>query len=70
MAAVELDPGKRNPPQEMSRAMETFDRLFLEQNIVMRFTGNVMAMSPPLIVTESQIDEIVTKLRKALEMVK
>lgn len=70
MGAVELDPGKRNPPQDMSRAMETFDKLFWEQNVAMRFTGNVMAMSPPLIVNESHIDEIVTKMRKVLETVK
>jgi beta-alanine--pyruvate transaminase len=70
MGAVEIDPGTRNPPNEMSRAMETFDKLFFEQDIVMRFTGNVMAMSPPLIVNVNQIDEIVTKLRKTLETVK
>lgn len=70
MGAVELDPGTRNPPQEMSRAMEAFDKLFFEHGIAMRFTGNVLAMSPPLIINESQIDEIVTKFRKMLETVK
>lgn len=70
MGAVELDPGTRNSPQEMSRAMEVFDRLFFEHNMVLRFTGNVLAMSPPLIVNESQIDEIVTRLGKVLETVK
>lgn len=70
MGAVELDPGTRKPPNEMSRAMEAFDRLYWEQDTVMRFTGNVLAMSPPLIVTESHIDQIVTRIRKALEAVK
>lgn len=70
MGGVELDPGKRMPPHEMSRAMETFDKLFFEQNVVMRFTANTMAMSPPLIISENQIDEIVTRLRKTLETVK
>jgi beta-alanine--pyruvate transaminase len=70
MGAVELDPGTRNPPQEMSRAMETFDKLFFDEGIMMRFTGNVMAMSPPLIVNEAQIDEIVAKLGKVLKTVK
>lgn len=70
MGGIELDPGKRNPPHEMSRAMETFDKLFFEHNVVIRFTANTMAMSPPLIINESQIDEIVTKLRKTLETVK
>lgn len=70
MGGVELDPGKRAAGTEMSRAMETFDKLFFEQNVVMRFTANTMAMSPPLIISESQIDEIVAKLRKTLETVK
>lgn len=70
MGAVELSPGTRMPPNEMSRAMEVFDKLFFERNLVMRFTGNVMAMSPPLIVNDSQIDEIVSGLRKTLETVK
>ncbi len=70
MGGVEIHPGMRDVPNEMSRAMEVFDNLFFEQNIVLRFTGNTLAMSPPLIVNESQIDEIVTKIRKALQAVK
>lgn len=71
MGGVELDPGtSRKPGTEMSRAMETFDRLFFEQNIVMRFTGNNLAMSPPLILNRSHIEQIVTGVRKALEAVK
>ncbi|MCK5554736.1 MAG: aminotransferase class III-fold pyridoxal phosphate-dependent enzyme, partial [Alphaproteobacteria bacterium] len=70
MAGIELDPGTRDYPNEMPRSMETFDKLFFEQNVAMRFTCNTLAMSPPLIVNESQIDEIVTKIRKTLETVK
>lgn len=71
MAGVELDPGTaRTPGHEMSRAMECFDRLFFEQDLVIRFTANTLAFSPPLIVNESQIDEMVTKVRKMLESVR
>jgi beta-alanine--pyruvate transaminase len=70
MAGVELDPGKRDYPNEMSRTMEAFDKLFFEQGVVMRFTLNTLAMSPPLIINEGQIDEIVSRLRKVLETVK
>lgn len=70
MGGIELDPGTRNPPHEMSRAWETFDKMFFERDVVMRFTGNVLALSPPLIISEDQIGEIVTKLRKTLETVK
>lgn len=69
MGGIELDPGPRNPPHEMSRAMEVFDRMFFEQDVVMRYTYNTLALSPSLIVNESQIDEIVTKLRRTLESV-
>lgn len=76
MGAVELDPGPaadkggRNPPHEMSRTMEVFDRLFFEQDVVCRFTGNVLAFSPPLIVEKTHIDQIVDRVRKALESTK
>ena len=44
--------------------------MFFEHDVVMRFTGNTLALSPPLIVEEGQIDEIVTNIRKTLETVK
>lgn len=71
MGAVELDPGTgRNPPHEMTRTMEVFDKLFFEQDMVCRFTGNVLAFSPPLIVEKTHIDQIVDRVRKALNSVK
>jgi beta-alanine--pyruvate transaminase len=71
MGGVELNPGTdRKYGQEMSRAWEAFDRLFFEENIVMRYTGNVLAMSPPLIVEEKHIEKIVSGIRRALEKVK
>lgn len=70
MGAVELDPGTRNFPAEPSRAFEVFEKLYWDHDVVIRFTGNTIAMSPPLIANESHIDEIVSKLRKAIESVK
>jgi beta-alanine--pyruvate transaminase len=76
MGAVELDPGPsaaqggRNPPHEMTRTMEVFDKLFFEEDLVCRFTVNTLAFSPPLIVEKSHIDQIVDKVRKALNSVK
>jgi beta-alanine--pyruvate transaminase len=71
MGGVEIDPGStRKPPAEMSRAMEVFDRLYFEQDTVMRYTVNTLAMSPPLIVNESQIGQIVDRVRKALTATK
>lgn len=70
MCGIEIDPGTRNPPHEMSRAMEIFDKMYWEKDVVMRFTGNVLALSPSLIVTESQIGEIVEKLKAVLKTVR
>lgn len=68
MAGIELDPGDRSEDQR-SRAMEAFDKMFFEEDLVMRFTGNVIAASPPLIVSEEQIGQIVTKLKKVLDRI-
>ncbi len=70
MGAVELDPGTtRKPGVEMGRAMEAFDKMYWEHDTVMRFTGNVLAMSPPLIVEDKHIDLLVSRLRKTLETI-
>ncbi len=69
MGAVELDPGSRGTT-EMLRTQEVFHRMFFEENIVIRYTGNVLTFSPAFIVTESQIDETVTKFAKVLKTVK
>jgi beta-alanine--pyruvate transaminase len=70
MAGVELDPGKRKYHEEPSRIMEASEKMFWDQNAVCRYTGNSMAFSPPLIVNESQIGDIVDRFRKTLETVK
>jgi beta-alanine--pyruvate transaminase len=70
MGGIELDPGTRDAPNEASRAWEAFDKMFFEHDVVMRFTGNTLAMSPPLIITEDQIADLVGRLRKTLETVK
>ena len=71
MGAVEIEAGTgRNPPHEMTRTMEVFDKLFFEQDMVCRFTGNVLAFSPPLILEKTHIDQIVDRVRKALGSVK
>ena len=36
------------------------------QGLMIRYTGDIIAMSPPLIVSKAQIDEIVGKLGKVL----
>ncbi len=68
MGAVEIDPGSR-ADDERPRSMELFDKLFFEHDMTMRYTGNVLAGSPPLIINEDQIWQITDKIRKALDTV-
>ena len=55
-----------NPPDDPLRDKE----LFFEHGVMLRFTGNVLAMSPPLIINADQIADITAKIRKALESTK
>jgi beta-alanine--pyruvate transaminase len=48
-----------------ARAFDTFVRCF-EHGVLVRVAGDVIALSPPLIVDRAQIDEIVGTLRRAL----
>ncbi|AFU98574.1 aspartate aminotransferase family protein [Simiduia agarivorans] len=40
----------------------------IESGLVMRAVGDTMIIAPPLTMTEAQIDELVTKARKALDL--
>ena len=51
------------------RAFEAMDRGFREFGLMVRITGDTIALSPPLIVTEEQIGEIVDKLTKVIKAV-
>ncbi|MHB8838550.1 MAG: aminotransferase class III-fold pyridoxal phosphate-dependent enzyme, partial [Gemmatimonadaceae bacterium] len=64
VAGVELEPRAGRPG---SRAYDVFVDCFFNQNLLVRTTGDIVALSPPLIISEGQIDELVTKLRRALE---
>jgi beta-alanine--pyruvate transaminase len=43
-----------------------FARCFQEQDLMVRVTGDTIAMSPPLIVEKAHIDRIVEKLGNAI----
>lgn len=63
MGAVELEsiPGR---PGE--RAYDAMTRCFHRHDMMLRVAGDVIALSPPLIATQSHLDEIGEKLRKVL----
>jgi beta-alanine--pyruvate transaminase len=62
MGAVELDSRDGAPG---ARAYDVFLKC-LEKGVLARFTGDIMAFSPPLIVSEGQIEEIFSTVKKAL----
>ena len=51
------------------RGYEAMDRAFREEGLMIRTAGDTLAFSPPLIITESQIGELVDKLRRVIRLV-
>lgn len=66
VAAIELAPRPDAPAGR--RAFEVFLKCW-EAGVLVRATGDTIALSPPLIVSEAQIDEIVAALGEALTAV-
>ncbi len=54
VGAIELDPA---PGEPAKRAYERFVKAF-ENNLLIRQTGDIIALSPPLIISKSEIDEL------------
>ncbi len=52
------------------RAYAAMDKAFHEQGIMIRVTGDTIALSPPLIVSEDEIAEIFGKVGKVIEAVR
>jgi beta-alanine--pyruvate transaminase len=48
------------------RAYETMEHAFHTEGLMVRVTGETIALSPPLIVSEAQIGEIFDKLKRAI----
>ncbi|HYG55183.1 MAG TPA: aminotransferase class III-fold pyridoxal phosphate-dependent enzyme, partial [Burkholderiales bacterium] len=65
MAAIELEPRAGQPGK---RAYEVFLKAF-QDGVLIRVTGDTIALSPPLIVERSQIDRIVECVRTMLKAV-
>ena len=62
VAGIELQPNAEGPTK---RAYGIFTDLY-ERGLLVRTTGDIVALSPPLIVEREQIDQIVDMLRAAL----
>lgn len=62
VGAIELSP---IPGEPTKRAFSTFLKAY-EDGLLIRTTGDIIALSPPLIISKAQIDELVGKLRDIL----
>jgi beta-alanine--pyruvate transaminase len=62
IGAVELAPIEGEPTK---RAFSAFLKAF-EKGILIRTTGDIIALSPPLIISEAQIDELIGTLSEVL----
>ena len=65
VAALELEP---RPGRPAERAFRTFLKCY-ENGVLIRTTGDIIALSPPFIISKQQIDELVGTLGKALREV-
>jgi len=65
MAAVELEP---RPGKPGARAYEAFLKCF-EAGVLVRYTGDILAFSPPLIAEKAQIERIFETVAAALKTV-
>ncbi|WP_176085406.1 aspartate aminotransferase family protein [Martelella sp. HB161492] len=62
IGAIELSPLAGEPTK---RAFNAFLKAY-EDGLLIRTTGDIIALSPPLIISKSEIDELFEKLRKVL----
>ncbi|WP_207481581.1 aspartate aminotransferase family protein [Arenibaculum pallidiluteum] len=65
VGAIELE---GIPGQPTKRAFETFLKCY-ERGVLIRTTGDIIALSPPLIIEPGQIEQIVTTIREVLQTV-
>ncbi|MCE9602149.1 MAG: aspartate aminotransferase family protein [Gemmatimonadetes bacterium] len=64
VAGIELEPRAGAPAM---RAFDAFVSAFFDEGVLIRTTGDIVALSPPLIISEAQIGELIGKVRRAVE---
>jgi beta-alanine--pyruvate transaminase len=63
-AAIELEPDPSAPGR---RGYDIVQRAFFEENLVVRVSGDTIALSPPLIASESDLTGMVERIRSVLK---
>jgi beta-alanine--pyruvate transaminase len=62
IAGIELEP---RPGAPTARAMQAFETAF-DKGLLIRVTGDIIALSPPLIIDKAQVDQVVETIRAVL----
>ena len=63
IGAIELAPREGKP---VTRAYDVFTKCFHEKDVLIRVTGDVIALSPPLILEKEHIDTLFSKIADAI----
>jgi beta-alanine--pyruvate transaminase len=63
IGAIELAPREGKPGV---RAFDVFNKCFHDKNLLIRTTGDVIALSPPLILEKTHIDQIFGRIAEAI----
>jgi beta-alanine--pyruvate transaminase len=66
VAAIDL---ASKPDAVGKRAYEAMEHAFHEHDILLRITGETLALTPPLTISETQIGEVADKLRAVIKSV-
>ena len=67
VCGIELEPLLGKPS---ARAYEVFERCFWEKNLLIRTTGDIIAISPPLIINHEQIGTLFSTLAEVIQSIK
>ena len=67
VCGIELEP---LPGKPTARAYEVFERCFWEKNLLIRTTGDIIAISPPLIINHEQIGTLFSTLAEVIQSIK
>ncbi|MGQ0539428.1 MAG: aspartate aminotransferase family protein [Gemmatimonadaceae bacterium] len=67
MGAIELAAREQHSG---ARAAEVMADCFNSENVLVRVTGDIIALSPPLVIEREQIDQIVERIARSLRRVK
>jgi len=67
VAGIELAPMAGKPVG--ARAYSAFKKAFAEEGVLIRTTGDIIALSPPLVFEKKHIDELFGKLTKVLKAI-